>query len=393
MENKHPEILWLASWYPTELDPYSGDFIQRHARAVSAFRPVHVIHFAYDPDKKVTDDVTVSKHYHPNLRETIVYYTAGKGFGGFFRKYAAYRKFRSVLKKYLKEFIGKEGKPELVHLHSAYKAGLAALWLKKKFNIRYILTEHWTYFLPEARPNIDGLPGTVKRMISRIIQQAEVVLPVSGYLAGALHSRYSEIKIQIISNTVDLNIFSPGEKNKTEELRLVHISSLSYQKDPESLFFAIAELVKNKIPVMLEVFGPVNEYSRSLVAKYSIDKEVLFHGEKPQDDLANSLQQADGLVLYSRYETFGCVLIEANACGVPVIVTDSPLMREIVKENENGLLVRPGEPMELARRLTEFYEKRYRFDRSRIAENARSAYSFQKIGDQINTVYNSILKT
>src|SRR5262245_29742425 len=96
-------ILWLPSWYPCRLTPIDGDFIQRHARAVSRFTPVHVVHFVRDKDGKVTKDVKVETTQSENLIETIIYYySQPSGFqllDGFF----SFKKFNRLYKKFFND--------------------------------------------------------------------------------------------------------------------------------------------------------------------------------------------------------------------------------------------------------------------------------------------------
>ncbi|HLF45514.1 MAG TPA: hypothetical protein VI548_03770, partial [Chitinophagaceae bacterium] len=73
-EKDYYYILWLPSWYPCKLTPYDGDFIQRHARAVSAFVSVQVVHFIRDKDGTVTKDIRIEENKTDKLTETIVYY-------------------------------------------------------------------------------------------------------------------------------------------------------------------------------------------------------------------------------------------------------------------------------------------------------------------------------
>ena len=69
------KILWLCSWYPDKCEPYNGDFIKRHAEAVSEFCDVHVLHIAKDTNGNITDDVKVERNEMNGLTEEIVYYS------------------------------------------------------------------------------------------------------------------------------------------------------------------------------------------------------------------------------------------------------------------------------------------------------------------------------
>ena len=118
---------------------------------------------------------------------------------------------------------------------------------------------------------------------------------------------------------------------------------------------------------------------------------VIFHGEVPQAILAGAIQQADALVLYSRYETFGCVLIEANACGVPVIVSDLPVFHETITENINGLFVKGDSPVALANAFEYFYLHKNNFNKNEIAMTAKEKYNYDTVGKEYAAVYSTVI--
>jgi hypothetical protein len=68
------KLLWLASWYPNTLAPLSGDFLKRHAEAVSIYEDVHVIYVMRDPYGEITKDICINEISEQRLKETIVYY-------------------------------------------------------------------------------------------------------------------------------------------------------------------------------------------------------------------------------------------------------------------------------------------------------------------------------
>jgi glycosyltransferase involved in cell wall biosynthesis len=87
----------------------------------------------------------------------------------------------------------------------------------------------------------------------------------------------------------------------------------------------------------------------SLIAELDLKSSVTLHGSvaRPQD----AMSQIELLVLPSEAEGFGLVLIEAMAAGVPVVATNVPGIRDVVRDEETGLLVAPGAPGELARAI------------------------------------------
>lgn len=379
-------ILWLPSWYPTEITPYDGDFIQRHARAVSAYHPLHIFHIIRDKKRKMTRSIRYVEKLQANLQETIVYYASPDIPIKIIDRFISQVRFWWIYRQYIRKLFREKGFPQLVHVHIIFKAGLIARWIDKKYGIPYVLTEQWTIHLPEARPNIFDISYTEQHLFSKIIDHARILLPVSDYLGRAMQKHWPNTLYEVIPNVVDHSLFYPEEKQPSAILSLVHISTLNYQKDPESLFKALSKIKNSGVAFRLDVFGPAAEPVISLIRENGVENEVTVHGEVPQEVLVKTLQQADGLILYSRYETFGCVIIEANACGIPVFVTDTALMHELVTEGVNGWLVKPDAPAALAASLIQFAGKRGSVNPQKIAAGT-AKYSFEIVGKQIADVY------
>src|SRR5690606_1489381 len=118
---------------------------------------------------------------------------------------------------------------------------------------------------------------------------------------------------------------------------------------------------------------------------------IKFHSEKPQADLIPFINQADAMILYSWYETFGCVVIEANGCGVPVIASNIPVLHEIINEEFNGLFAPPGNPSSLASILKKFISTRHHFKRQEISNFTDQLYNYPKIGKQFDSWYRNHL--
>ncbi len=387
MENNSSYILWLPSWYPCRLTPYDGDFIQRHAHAVSQFINIHVLHIIRDKEGVVTKDIKIEETQTGNLKETIIYYYSRASSLKMFDSFFSIQKYTKVYKNFIKNHFLSQGLPSLVHVHIAFKAGLIAGWIRKKMGIEYLLTEQWTVYLEEAKPNFKSLSLTNQYYISKIINDALLVLPVSHYLATAIQRRWPAAACEIVPNVVNTEIFYPKEEEESSKLKLIHISTLTYQKDPETLFEAAGILKNRGIDFSLDIVGPISESIQLLIKKESIEEHVNMKSEMPQKELSDLLRKSDALVLYSRYETFGCVLIEANACGIPVIVPDTKLMNEIVEENVNGILVHPGSAPALAESLISLSKSKNNFSKNKLAADTADKYSYSRIGKMVVEIY------
>jgi glycosyltransferase involved in cell wall biosynthesis len=221
-------------------------------------------------------------------------------------------------------------------------------------------------------------------VVSRVVEGAAAVLPVSAYLAKAMQLHWPRKRYDVVPNVVDLQLFQPDPPQRSQKLRLIHISNLNYQKDPESLFQSLRRLSGSGISWELDVLGPDSEEVTTRCRQLGIEGQVHFHGEVPHPILVRFLQRSDALVLYSRYETFGCVLIEAFACGVPVIVADTDLMKEIVEEGVTGYRVPVNNPEALAHAFEKM--SRFQFLPDRIVEEARK-YRFEIVGQRMEELY------
>ena len=209
---------------------------------------------------------------------------------------------------------------------------------------------------------------------------------VSEYLASAMHKIFSFKKISVVPNVVDTNLFYPAEK-KPVDAHFIHISSLNYQKNPEQILQAVAILLK-KIPACrLTIFGEPVESLINLAATLQIADAVEFKGLCSQEVLREHIQQSAALILYSRFETFGCVIIEANATGKPVIVSDIPVFHENVLDGITGIFVPLNNPVSLAEAMCAVVEDKYAFDEDVIQNWVKNQYSFEKVAKQFANFY------
>lgn len=383
------KVLWLASIYPSKLFPYDGDFIQRHARATALFCEIEVLYIVKDEKGSLTDKIKEIVTTNDRLTERIIYYKPVKTSIKILDRLLSSLKYKRISRVAVKKYIAGNAKPQFFHLHVAMKAGLTARWAKRKYNIPYLLTEHWGGYLEEAIPNIRDYNFIYQHYWKKIITGAMKTTFVSAYLQHFMINKYKIRNTLVIPNVVNTAIFYPVEKLPYDKIRFIHISTMLYQKNPEAILQALA-IVKHEFEFEIYFYGPVSPSQIELIAVLELQDQVLIKGEVPQEELAKSMQQAEALILYSRFETFGCVLIEANACGIPVIVSDLEVFHEIIKDGVNGMYV-PGEnPEALAEKLMEFVKQKNKFDKNLIARNAAEKYNYRKTGQQFVELYNHV---
>lgn len=384
------KILWLASWYPSDLFPFDGDFIQRQARAVSLFCDIEVIHVVKDTDAVYTKNVHETTIRSNRLTEKIIYYKPLQTSFGLLNRFLSTLQYRRLYRKAVKKYMADNGRPGFVHLQIAMKAGLTALWIKRKYKIPYVLSEQWTGYLENARPNIKDFNFIYQYYWRKIIRQAAASTFVSELLKNRLVNLYKINNTFVIPNVVDTGLFFPRQQEAADDqLHLIHISTMVYQKNTEGILEALS-MLKNECPFTMHLYGTINPALERLILQLQLQDHVFVKGEVSHALLSEAIRQADALVLYSRYETFGCVLIEANASGVPVIVSDLEVFHEIVQDGVNGIFVEGEHPRALAEKIKQFAKQKDNFDQNLIARTTAAKYNYERVGQQFMDLYTII---
>ncbi len=383
------KVLWLASWYPNKMDPYTGDFVERHARAASLFSQIELFYVVKDrspfPSKKIVEE---KKKFPEGLETSIIYYrTPAFSFSWLEKLYSNYQ-YWNIHKNYFKEYLVKNGKPDGIHVHIALKSGMIALYLKFRYGIKYVVSEHWSGLCPEAKPNFNEKPFLTRVLWKWVMKHASGFSAVSAYLSTIIENKFSLKKGAIIPNVVDSQIFYPSLQ-KFDNAQFIHISSTNnYQKNIITVLEATAIVINHLPQFKLVIFGQPGELEKNYVRTMKLDHAVEFKDMSPQNILREYLQKSVALILYSKFETFGCVIIEANACGIPVIVSDIPVFHENVKAGLTGAFVPLDKPKILADTIITVAAGKYYFDPEQIQNWALTHYSFEKIGKQFASFYN-----
>jgi glycosyltransferase involved in cell wall biosynthesis len=164
-------------------------------------------------------------------------------------------------------------------------------------------------------------------------------------------------KLIEMPNGVDTRLFAPGpdeagiraEQGIPEEAVVVaFVATLDrahHFKRLDIALAAIAALADERVHVVVAGAGELLDDFRRQASAAGIAERVHFLGRVPHSRLPAVLRAADLLLLTTEPpESFGIVLIEAMACGLPTIATEYPGVRAVVDEDETGILVPPGDP-------------------------------------------------
>ncbi len=383
---KRKKILWLCSWYPNKVQPFDGDFIQRHARAEALYNDIYVIRVVNDDEGKITQSVLREVKREEGLTEIIVYYKKKNNFIG--RYIAAFRWF-SFFKKEVKNYISQNGKPQLVHVHVPIKAGGIAIWMKKKFKTKYIVTEHWGIYNDVDEKPFEKRTPFFKKFTKEIFDDASAFLTVSKYLGDGVNKLVTSKPFILLPNVADTSLFYFTEK-QNPVFRFIHVSNMVPLKNVQGILQAAAQLKASGVSFQLILIGNQNNHYPDLAKQMNIDDVVIFKDEIPYIQVAQEMQQANALVHFSNIENAPCVISEALCSGLPVIATAVGGVPEMVNE-QNGILIAAGDVNALANAMKQMMNSYQQFDCKKIAANAQNIYSYNVVGNMLNDIYQSNL--
>lgn len=384
-------VLILPSWYPAPDRPLAGIFFREQALAVA--------------DRGLKIGVI-----HPDLRSL-----RGVGPGGLIRHRFGIRAVREgsldVLRatgwtvprsealqrwwwvrcalRLASAYRERHGRPDLIHAQSLLWAGVAARRIAAAWSVPYVVTEHRGRF-------VQGGPARLVKAAARddlvaALRASAGVTAVSTALARGLKELAGppELPVEVIPNMVDTTFFTlPPAARPTTGFHCVMIANLSPAKGGDVLLRAFASLVSELPEATLTICGdgPAGAALRRQAAALDGADRVRFTGALGRPALRELLWTAHCLVLPTLFESFGLVLAEAMATGLPVVSTRAGGPEDIVTPAV-GFLVEPGDSAALAAALRAVHARRDAWDQRRIRAAASERYSRPAVAERIAGAY------
>jgi len=131
---------------------------------------------------------------------------------------------------------------------------------------------------------------------------------------------------------------------------------------------------------------------KKAIKEKKLNDKVFFLGSKKQNQLKKYYSAADVLVMPSLYESFGLVVIEALACGTPVIASKIGEMMNIIKEGKNGFYFTPNDPVSLSSRLSSFFwRKNSLWMREKIREDITNRFAWERTARETYDIFKAII--
>jgi glycosyltransferase involved in cell wall biosynthesis len=386
-------VLFLPKWYPHKSSPFDGIFVRRHAEAVSSYVDVYVLFAAVDADLKKGLYYAEEKMVNPHLVEMRWYYRKRiTGWNPIDRSLKVGLYFLCVWKGYV--YLKKKyGLPQLVHVHLLRRTGIFALFLSWLEKLPIVYTEHWSGYQPQ-----DGnYKGWFRKRLTRyFISKSKYVMPVTQHLADAMQGHGLVGNYVIVPNVVDTDFFVPPPfpQNNLEKTA-IHISNFDPRaKNVEGMLEVISRVAKHRSDFKCWIVGHSSE--RFLLEKKAKDldilnKHVFFFGSKMGTELVETLQKADFLFMFSNFESQPCVILEAMACGKPILATKVGGIPEMV-DGTKGMLTEPKDIHSMTIAFETMLDRSMQMSSEDIRSFAVNNYSYFKVGKQITDLYQKAIQ-
>ncbi|MBD2770096.1 glycosyltransferase [Hymenobacter sp. BT664] len=399
-------VLMLPKWYPNRYDDLDGDFVERHIEAIAAHGspeggPVQAAAVYASVAQRAMVTLIDEEIDHSGPVPTWRYYYRARptGLPGVDKllKLLLWLECLRRGRRAVRRFWG--GKlPHVVHAHVLFRPAVLAWWLKWRYGIPYLITEHWTAFHPDSARRL----GWLRRWLAGwLIRQAAAYTPVSDDLRRALAALGGVNPCTVvIPNVVDTELFRlparPGERRG-----LLNVAAFNERaKNLSGLLRTLARLrtAQPDLPGLhLRVvgYGAAEQQLHRLAADLDLlaDGTVEFVGKQTSAQVASEMRRAACFVLFSNYENLPCVLIEAQASGLPAVATRVNGVPELLPDDGTaGLLVPPRDEAALGEAILAVLTAPLgRFDETALRARAVERFSYPAVGRAFGRVYQQIL--
>jgi glycosyltransferase involved in cell wall biosynthesis len=291
----------------------------------------------------------------------------------------------------------REFRPDIVHVFFGVPDGPIGWLLKRVYGLPYIISLRGADVPSDEVKRFAKQYTVLRPFIRRLWRDADALVAVSNGLRGHAQQLTPDLPIQVISNAIDLSQFTPSRQRETDgPTRLLYVGRFSKPKNVETLIEAADLLSRTDVgDFELELVGngeqrPILEH---LVSERGMGRLVRFSGWVPRDIIADCYRHADVFVTATTWEGMPNTVLEAMACGLPIVGTRASGLQDLVQDSVNGYLVPTRDPTALAEALVLLIENGH--ERRRMGRQSRKLverqFAWEQIAAQYVTIYEQVL--
>jgi len=232
-------------------------------------------------------------------------------------------------------------RPDIVHCHFAVPTGFVAYYIKKLFNIPYVITSHGGDVPGFSPDETDRYFRFLNRFFRIIWQNANCVVTVSGGLSKMIKEAY-QIHPLVIPNGINIDDYLISGKVNIKQIRLLFAGRFAYQKNLGFLIQSMELVREDNWVLYLIGDGPQKNAIQYEIEKLGFSEKIFVLSWKDKNDLKKYLKDSDILCLTSVNEGLPIIGLEGLASGLAIVGNDTTGIEDIVEDGVNGFLVEPN---------------------------------------------------
>ena len=281
-----------------------------------------------------------------------------------------------------------ENEYRFINTHFAVPTGPLGVSLSRKFNIPNILSIHGGDIYDPTKRFSPHRWFILRRYISYILKHSDYVIAQSNNTKENAQKYYTDKKtIKIIPLPYDEVNFNPVSRTdlalQEDAVYLISVGRIVKRKGYHNLISALGKIQNEKVRLIILGEGPEKESLEKLIKEERLEDRVILPGFVSEEKKFQYLNCADIYVLSSVHEGFGIVLQEAMQVGLPIVSTNYGGQTDVIKENENGILVDNCSVDALASGILKLVNDRALMDQMKQKNlQAVKKYSAECIADQ-----------
>jgi glycosyltransferase involved in cell wall biosynthesis len=274
---------------------------------------------------------------------------------------------------------------DLIHVHILTRLGVIA-WIQKILhNTPYIITEHWSRYLPG-----NDFGGFLRKLFTKIVvRNAETVTTVTENLAIAMKNHgLKNDNYVVLPNVVNLDMFHISKRNNNP-CKIIHISCFEDKSKNISGLLESLKIIDDKgIDFKCKLIGEGMDLNlmKEKAKELQLINKVSFTGLLQGQALADELSSGDFLVLSSNYENMPVVILEALASGLPVVSTNVGGIKEMIDDTK-GILVEPRNKEALTEAMIKMIETHKNYDANYLRNSVIEKYGYESVGRFLDSIY------
>lgn len=235
-------------------------------------------------------------------------------------------------------------------------------------------------------------------VLGEILERINIKLGFDAYVTiseikAKLLRQYVKGPVSVIKCGIDASEFT-GSSNKAKEPTILCISRLVPYKHVEDLIWAFALLVKKNQNLKLTIVGrgPEEKKLKNIAIMLKINRKVSFLNNLPRKNLVRTIKSSHIFCLPSAIEGFGISVIEAATAGVPYVVSNIEVFKEVTKNGKGGLFFKLGDISDLAAKLKKLLtDKELYAKKSKESRQLAKIYDWEDIAQKTEKLYLTLI--